>query len=121
MQTSVIDSVVQSFVTLLAYGAFSIIISFTLWMIVDAAKQDRFWWIVIIWTIPGIGPAVYYLTEKKHEYAKAKIHHIHTSETEIQHEKAPVYHKKEDTVMMAVHEESSPDKYETENKEEKTI
>lgn len=123
MSALIIDYFLQIVTTLIVYGAFSVIISFTLWMIVDAAKQDRFWWIVIIWAIPGIGPAVYYLTEKKHEYAKLPSHHIHTSETEAQHEKTPIHHehhKKEDTVILAVHEESDSDKKEKDHKEEKS-
>lgn len=92
MSALIIDFLVQAITTLIMYGALTIIIAFTLWMIVDAAKQDRFWWVVIIWGVPCIGPAVYYLTEKKHEYAKAPVHNIHESETEAQHEKAPKAH-----------------------------
>lgn len=68
-----------------------VIIAFTLWMAIDAGKQDRFWWLTLIIGLPVIGPAVYYFTEKKHEYAKLPAHHIHTSETEEQHE---VSHRK---------------------------
>ena len=83
--------------TLIIYGAYLLFFSFTLWMAVDAGKQDRFGWVVLILGVPVIGSAVYYFTEKKHEYAKAEPHHIHTSETEEQHEKAPKqHHKKED-------------------------
>ena len=75
------------------YGAIIIVFSFSAWMCVDAAKQDRFWWIVIILGVPIIGPAVYYFTEKKHDYAKAKSHHIHDSETEAQHETSHEHHE----------------------------
>lgn len=66
-----------------------VLFAFTIWMMVDAAKQDRFWWLVLVLGVPVVGPAVYYFTEKKHEYVKAEPHHIHESETEEQHEKAP--------------------------------
>lgn len=71
------------------YGAYILVISFTVWMAIDAAKQDRFWWITIIIGVPVIGPAVYYFTEKKHHYVKVSPHHIHESLTEVQHESAP--------------------------------
>jgi ABC-type multidrug transport system fused ATPase/permease subunit len=76
-------------VTLVVVFCYIITISFTVWMIVDAGKQDRFWWLTFIIGVPIIGPAVYYFTEKKHEYIKAPIHHLHESETEEQHERAP--------------------------------
>lgn len=75
--------------TLMVYGAYIFVIAFTLWMAVDAAKQDRFWWVVLIIGIPFVGSGVYFFTEKKHEYAKAESHHIHQSETEAQHESTP--------------------------------
>lgn len=79
--------------TLLIYAAYLLFFAFTLWMMVDAAKQDRFWWVLLILGVPFVGSIVYYLTEKKHEYAKAPSHHIHTSETEAQHEASPHPHK----------------------------
>lgn len=78
--------------TLIVYGAYIFLIAFTLWMAVDAGKQDRFWWMVLIIGIPFVGSGVYFFTEKKHEYAKAESHHIHDGETEAQHETSP--HKK---------------------------
>lgn len=93
-----IGMIVGMLATLIVYGAYIIIIAFTLWMAIDAAKQDRFWWIVIIIGIPCIGSVVYYYTEKKHEYAIAPSHHVHTSETEEQHEQTPkkvTRHKKD--------------------------
>ena len=45
-------------------------ISFTLWMLVHAAKQDKFWWIVLIVGLPFVGAVVYYFVEKEHDYAK---------------------------------------------------
>ncbi len=75
------------------FVAFTVVVSFLVWMLADAAKQDRFWWIVIMLGVPIIGPAVYYLTEKKHQYAKAPSHHIHTSQTEAQHEASHEHHE----------------------------
>lgn len=81
--------VVALLITFVVAMCYLIAVSFTIWMIVDAGKQDRFWWLTVIIGVPVIGPAAYYFTEKKHEYRRAEIHHIHTSETEEQHEKAP--------------------------------
>lgn len=80
----------------IVYSAYILIIAFTIWMAVDAAKQDRFWWVVLTIGVPVIGPAVYYYTEKKHEYAKVPSHHIHESETEIQHEATPKHHDRKE-------------------------
>lgn len=44
--------------------------AFILWMLVDAAKQDNFWWLVIILGIPIIGAIMYYFLEKKRDYVK---------------------------------------------------
>lgn len=76
-------------ITVLVVACYVLTIAFTVWMAIDAGKQDRFWWLVIVIGVPIIGPSVYYFTEKKHEYRKAPVHHIHTSETEQQHEMAP--------------------------------
>lgn len=84
--------IIGALATLVVYGAYILLIAFTLWMAVDAGKQDRFWWVVLIIGVPVIGSAVYFITEKKHEYARAEDHHVHTSETENQHEHAPKPH-----------------------------
>jgi ABC-type nickel/cobalt efflux system permease component RcnA len=81
----------SALIQFIVVGAYILIASFILWMAVDAAKQDRFWWVVCILGAPVVGAAVYYATEKKHEYVKIESHHIHESETEEQHE---VAHKK---------------------------
>lgn len=103
---------------LIVLGSYLIVASFLIWMFVDAAKQDRFWWIVIILGVPVVGAAVYYLTEKKHEYAKAPSHHVHESETESQHETAPKehHHKKEDISVASLEVVAEEKK---EHKEEK--
>ena len=76
-------------VTFIVAVCYIITIYFTVWMAIDAGKQDRFWWLVLIIGIPIIGSGAYYFTEKKHEYMKAEVHHVHDSETEDQHEKSP--------------------------------
>jgi predicted membrane channel-forming protein YqfA (hemolysin III family) len=47
-----------------------IAISFIMWMAIDAGKNDKFWWIVLIIGLPLVGAILYYFTEKKHDYAK---------------------------------------------------
>ena len=88
-----ISTITSALMTLITYGAFIIVLSFMLWMAIDAGKQDRFWWVVMILGVPFIGGAVYYFTEKKHEYAKAESHHVHASETESQHEVSHPHHE----------------------------
>lgn len=100
-------------VTCIVALCYIVTIAFTLWMIIDAGKQDRFWWLTLIIGLPIIGPAAYYFTEKKHEYVKAPVHHVHESETEEQHEKAP---KKKKTRRSKRNNESFP--VENEDKKE---
>ncbi len=71
------------------YALYIVVIAFTLWMVVDAGKQDRFWWLLLVIGVPVIGPAVYFFVEKKHEYKRAPHMHVERSETEEQHERAP--------------------------------
>lgn len=116
----------SALIQFIVVGAYILIASFILWMAVDAAKQDRFWWVVCILGAPVVGAAVYYATEKKHEYVKIESHHIHESETEEQHE---VAHKKRtrksvvkesakvETPIVATAFETTP---ETETKNEET-
>lgn len=47
-----------------------VVAAFILWMLVDAAKQDNFWWLVIILGVPIIGAIMYYFLEKKRDYIK---------------------------------------------------
>lgn len=115
-----------AFVTLIVAVCYIITIAFTVWMAIDAGKQDRFWWLTLIIGIPIIGPAAYYFTEKKHEYVKAPVHHVHESETEEQHEKAPKKKKtrrtKTNTENISVEKEEvqSEDKQEEVPSETKT-
>ena len=76
-------------VSLMIFAGYVLLVSFTIWMMIDAGKQDRFWWLLCIIGVPLIGALVYYFTEKKHEYAKVTPHRVHESETEVQHERAP--------------------------------
>lgn len=57
--------------------------SFMFWMLVDAAKQDKFWWVAIMFVLPLIGSLVYFFVEKEREYAKIP--------------KEKIKHKKDDT------------------------
>lgn len=107
-------------VTLVVFGCYIIAISFTVWMVVDAGKQDRFWWLAVIIGVPLIGSAIYYFTEKKHEYVRTTPHHIHDSLNEQQHESSPKkkHHKK--NKKEEIKEEVSVEKIEevTEHKAE---
>lgn len=122
-----IATIIGAMMTLITYGAFIIVLSFMAWMVVDAGKQDRFWWVVIILGVPFIGGVVYYFTEKKHEYAKAESHHIHESETEAQHEVSHPHHEHhrksdvEQAVILAdeSHESKSEGKNESKKEDKK--
>ena len=60
-----------SLATALFFLAFYILaIAFMFWMAVDAAKHDRFWWIVIIIALPLVGAVAYYAVERKHLYIR---------------------------------------------------
>lgn len=57
--------------TALFFLAFYIIaLAFMFWMAVDAAKHDRFWWIVMIIALPLVGAVIYFAVERKHWYKK---------------------------------------------------
>ncbi len=62
--------ILVSILTALVILFYVLAASFVLWMLVDAAKQDKIWWVVLIVGVPIIGAIVYFFTEKKHEYAK---------------------------------------------------
>lgn len=108
--------VVGLIVTLVVIICYILAIAFTVWMAIDAGKQDRFWWLAVIIGVPLIGPAVYYITEKKHQYRQAPIHNIHTSLTEKQHEVAPkkrVVRKSKASIKQVIKEESGVPTVET--------
>ena len=83
---NLLGTVSGALIALIVTICYILVISFTIWMAIDAGKQDRFWWLTLVLGLPVIGPAVYYFTEKKHEYVKIPPHHIHKSLTEEQHE-----------------------------------
>lgn len=43
----------------------AVLCAFWLWMIIDAAKNDRVWWLVLIIGLPVVGFLIYYLTHKR--------------------------------------------------------
>lgn len=59
--------------TALFFLAFYVLaLAFMFWMAVDAAKHDRFWWLVIIIALPLAGAVAYYAVERKHLYKKVE-------------------------------------------------
>lgn len=65
--------IVGLFFGFIIYGFYVVLFSFITWMSVDAAKNDKFWWVVFIIGVPGIGAVVYYFVEKHHDYVKLKV------------------------------------------------
>jgi uncharacterized membrane protein YeiB len=59
-------------IMIFTYLMYVFAISFMLWMLVDAAKQDKFWWLVFMVAVPVIGSIVYFFVERQHDYAKIK-------------------------------------------------
>lgn len=64
------------------YMFYVIAFAFLVWMAVDAAKQDKFWWLVIVVGLPVLGSIVYYFVEKKKDYMTTTGHlgHVHRKE-----------------------------------------
>lgn len=52
------------------YIAYVLVASFFLWMIIDAAKSDKYVWLLFMVALPVVGALVYFFVEKKHEYRK---------------------------------------------------
>jgi hypothetical protein len=52
----------------LVYIAYIVSLSFMLWMIVDAAKNDKLAWLAIMVALPVVGSIVYFFVEKEHDY-----------------------------------------------------
>lgn len=61
---------------------YATVFAFIVWMVVDAAKQDKFFWVILIAGIPIIGASVYYFVEKKKDYMTTSGHfgHVHAKE-----------------------------------------
>jgi hypothetical protein len=53
------------------------IISFMIWMVVDAAKNDKILWVLIIVGLPVVGSIIYYFTEKKEDWPFSPHHKKH--------------------------------------------
>lgn len=60
---------------------YTTVFTFIIWMAIDAGKQDKFFWMIIIIGIPLIGSIVYYFVEKKKDYMTTSGHwgHVHKS------------------------------------------
>lgn len=70
MYTHSLLSVVGILVFAIANLLFLLALSFIFWMAVDAAKSDKYWWVVFVIGMPLVGGIVYYFVEKKHDYMK---------------------------------------------------
>lgn len=108
-------------ITFIVAACYIIMIAFTVWMLIDAGKQDRFWWLALIIGVPVIGAAVYYFTEKKHEYRQVPVHYVHASETEQQHEKVPKKKSSRKTKKEEKTSESAGDAQVAESTEAKEV
>ncbi len=67
-----LESIVGVLVFAVVNFLFLLGLSFIFWMAVDAAKGDKYWWVVLILGVPLIGGIVYFFVEKKHDYLKIK-------------------------------------------------
>ncbi|MDQ5962477.1 MAG: hypothetical protein QG653_284 [Patescibacteria group bacterium] len=72
-----LDVILQGSVFVFYVVAFS----FLFWMAVDAAKQDKIFWLLIIVGLPLVGSIIYYFVEKKKDYVTTSGHfgHIYRS------------------------------------------
>ena len=61
-------NVIELFAKISIVGCYILALSFTVWMIVDAAKQDKFWWLVFTISLPFVGALIYFFAEKEHLY-----------------------------------------------------
>ncbi len=66
----IFSDMLASLTALMLLLAYAFVITFTVWMIVDAAKHDKFWWLFLTISLPFIGAVMYYCTEKKKLYEK---------------------------------------------------
>jgi uncharacterized membrane protein len=58
-------------------AVYIIALSFMVWMMVDAAKHDKFWWLVLNIGLPFAGSVIYYFMEKRHAYTKIEKTETH--------------------------------------------
>lgn len=65
-----------------------VMLAFMFWMMVDAAKHDKFWWLVLCIALPVAGAVIYFFVEKKKMYEKIEkhtegehAHHAHAGHT----------------------------------------
>ena len=77
--TDVFGFLLDGIVLAAVYLFYIVPASFVIWMAVDAAKQDKFFWVIIIIGLPVLGSLVYYFVEKKRDYMTTSAHfgHIH--------------------------------------------
>lgn len=66
----IFSDILASFTALILLLTYAFVITFTVWMIVDAAKHDKFWWLFLTIALPFVGAVIYYFTEKKKLYEK---------------------------------------------------
>ena len=71
-----LESIVGVVVFAIANLLFLLMLFFMLWMAVDAAKGDKYWWIVLILGVPLVGSIVYYFVEKKRDYSRIEEQEI---------------------------------------------
>ena len=62
-----------SFIVAVCFAVYILVAAFVLWMLVDAGKQDKFWWVVIILGLPVVGAIGYFFLEKERDYAKIPV------------------------------------------------
>lgn len=61
------------FAMMITYVAYVFGVSLMIWMLVDAAKTDKYWWIALMVALPVVGSLVYFFVEKEHDYAKVPV------------------------------------------------
>ena len=85
MINDVFGFLLDGVVLVVVYLCYIIPASFIIWMAVDAAKQDKFFWLIIIVGLPLIGSLVYYFVEKKKDYMTTSAHqgHLHRRHSDV--------------------------------------
>ena len=72
----ILDTLINFLLQAVVVFMFVFVVSFIFWMAIDAAKQDKFWWLMVIVGVPFVGSVVYYFVEHEHDYAKLPKSHI---------------------------------------------